>query len=124
MKFLRRSVLWVLLIVTVLFFLLSVASLFVQWLPSAKLFSTTSVLAGVSALFQLDVSGFFETLFEKYSDSEKYPYGPPSFITRELTDVPDNQLWQEFRHRVLFETRTGFWLGVFSLLLSIPGTWL
>lgn len=110
---------------------LSVASLFISLVlliglsPSAgKWFSTSSALVGVSAAIQLEVSGFFDRIFEQYADEEKYPYGPPSHINREITDVPDSSTLQMIRHFVLFEPKTGFWFAVTSLFLSIPGIWI
>ena len=56
---------------------------------NSKWLSTASVLTGLAGVVQLEISGLFEHWVEKYSDTSKYPYGPPSHITRQLSDVGD-----------------------------------
>jgi hypothetical protein len=50
----------------------------VKWL------GTEGLIATVSGVVQLEVSGFFDKIMEEYGNEEKYPYGPPSRITREI----------------------------------------
>lgn len=119
-----RMVLWVAIASLIVTVAIAVYALATQSCNAGKWFSTASTLSGIAAALQLEVSGFFDQIFEQYSDEEKYPSGPPSHINREITDVPDVRFAQSIRHWVLFEPRTGFWLALFGLVLSVPGTWL
>jgi hypothetical protein len=51
--------------------------------------STASVLIGLAGVVQLEISGLFERWVQRYGDASKYPSGPPSHITRQLSDVGD-----------------------------------
>jgi len=46
-------------------------------------------LATAAGVVQLEVSGLFQKIMDVYGDEEKYPYGPPSHITRQIIDNPD-----------------------------------
>jgi hypothetical protein len=51
---------------------------FLQGHKSAEKFlSTSSSLIGISSILQLKISGWFDSVLEKYGDADKYPYGPP-----------------------------------------------
>lgn len=105
-------------------FLAAVVSLVYPFLPPGKLFSTASALAGLVALLQLDVAGIFEKLMDVYGDDEKFPYGPPSHITREVIWNPDTPVRSWLSAKLYFDPATGYWLAIVSLVLAVLGTWL
>ncbi|WP_181165111.1 MULTISPECIES: hypothetical protein [unclassified Mesorhizobium] len=91
---------------------------------TSKLFLTASTFAGIVAAVQLEVAGFFGKLFDEYSDGKKYPFGPPSHITREIIDHPDWALFAGIRDTLFFDTRFAFWIALLSFVLSLIGIWL
>jgi hypothetical protein len=96
---------------------------FNNWSNGAKLLGTAGLLATVTGVIQLEVSGFFEKIFEHYDNEKKYPYGPPSYVTREVIDNPDRPISTWFRNTCFFNARTGFWLIVIGTLIQIAATW-
>ena len=103
--------------------LLSVTNLIYPLLPASKLFSTTSALAALVAILQLDVAGLFEKLMSIYGDDKEFPYGPPSHITREVIDNPDTPIRSWIKAKAFFDPATGYWLAIISILLAVIGTW-
>ena len=93
-------------------------TVWVKWLASAGLLGTA---AGVA---QLEVSGFFDKIMVEYGDDEKYPYGPPSRVTREIIDNPDTPIRTWLRNALFFRVRTGFWLIVLGTLVQVAAVWL
>ena len=89
-----------------------------------RLVSSSSVLIGLAGIVQLEISGLFEQWLEKYGDEEKYPYGPPSRITRQIIDNPDRPIWTWLRNTALFEKRTGFELIVLGCVLQLISIWI
>jgi hypothetical protein len=61
---------------------------------AGKWLNTAGLLLDVSGLVQLKISGLFEKILSHYGDEEKYPYGPPSFVTREIMEVADSRVGQ------------------------------
>lgn len=99
-------------------YLLLGETVWVKWLASAGLLATA---AGV---VQLEVSGFFDKIMAEYGNDEKYPYGPPSRITREIIDNPDTPIRTGLRNALFFRARTGFWLIVLGTLVQVSAVWL
>jgi hypothetical protein len=91
---------------------------------AAKWVGTTGLLATATGVFQLDVSGLFERIIDHYGNEEKYPYGPPSYVTREIIDNPDRLVSTWLRNICFFNARTGFWLIVFGTLIQVSAVWL
>src|SRR5262245_59501580 len=82
---------------------LAVAGGLWRQLPVGKLYATASGLAGIAALAQLEVSGWFTRVMELYGDESKFPYGPPSVITRQIIDDPDHPLQGWIRDTVFYD---------------------
>lgn len=94
-------------------------------LPSAgKWIASAGLLATVTGVVQLEVSGLFEKIMERYEDTEKYPYGPPSRITREIIDNPDRPFAMWLRNICFFNVSTGVWLIVIGTLTQVVAVWL
>jgi hypothetical protein len=94
------------------------------WSSSGRWFSTAGLLVALAGLFQLDRSGFFTTLNREYLDQQKYPYGPPSYITREIIANPHTPIRTRIISIMFFHPRTGFHLIVWGAILQIISTWL
>jgi hypothetical protein len=71
----------------------------------------------------VEVSGLFKKIMEVYGDEEKYPYGPPSYITRQIIDNPDRPARTWLRNVSFFDIRTGFWLIVGGTLVQVVAVW-
>ncbi len=91
-----------------------------RWLSAA------SVLVGLGGVVQLEISGLFERWVQRYGDTSKYPSGPPSHITRQLSDVgdPDRPVRAWFYNVVFFDKRTGFLLIVLGGALQLLNIWI
>lgn len=114
----------ILIIITFIFFGLSFLGFFLNSECTPKLVITTGLFAIVTGVVQLEISGLFDKVLEEYCSDEKYPYGPPSYITREIIDNPDTPVRTWLRYKCFFEVRTGFWLIVIGTLFQIIGVWL
>jgi len=88
-----------------------------KWLTSAGL------LIDVAGIVQLEISGLFDDLLREYGDDERYPYGPPSHITRHIIDNPDTPMRIWVRNRLFFQHRTGFELIVIGFFFQLAGVW-
>jgi hypothetical protein len=91
---------------------------------AAKWLAAGGLLATAAGVVQLEVSGLFERIIEHYGNEEKYPYGPPSYITREIIDNPDRPFATWVRNICFFNVRTGFWLIVVGTLVQVVAVWL
>lgn len=119
----ERIAFMLLLILTLLVTAIGIWSLF-QRLPNcSKWLGTGGLLATVTGVVQLEVSGLFARVIEHYSDEEKYPYGPPSYVTREIIDHPDRPLLMWMRNMCFFNLGTGFWLIVVGTLTQVLAVW-
>jgi hypothetical protein len=90
---------------------------------AAKWIGTSGLLATVTGVVQLEVSGLFEKILTHYGDDEKYPYGPPSYITREIIDNPDRPFSTWLRNTCYFNAGTGFWLIVLGTMTQVVAVW-
>lgn len=93
------------------------------WTNAAKLLGTSGLLATVTGVVQLEISGLFAKILNEYGNEEKYPYGPPSYITREIIDNPDTPIRTSLRNHAYFNTATGFWLIVFGTFVQVLAVW-
>ena len=123
-KFIERLVFLLLLLVALSTFLLSIFCFILKFSHAQKLLDTSAQVLVLSGLIQLEVSGFFDVILKHYGNEKKYPYGPPSFITREIIDDPDRIIYTWLRNLLLFNSRTGFWLIVLGSLIQIVVIWL
>lgn len=91
---------------------------------SAKWLGSFGLLLTIVGVIQLEISGLFDKLVDKYGHEEKYPYGPPSHITREIVDDPDSHILSWLRGVCFFDLRTGFWLIITGTVAQIVAVWL
>jgi len=90
---------------------------------AGKLLATSGLLSTISGVVQLEVSGFFAKITEHYVDVQKYRYGPPSHVTREIIVNPDAPVREWFRGLAFFRASTGFWLIVVGTGLQVIAVW-
>lgn len=95
------------------FFIAPFSAVHSKWVESAGL------IFDIAGVVQLEISGLFEHYLEKYGDVGKYPYGPPSHITRQIIDNPDTPIRTWIRNTAFFEKRTGFWLLVIGFFFRL-----
>ncbi len=104
------------------------ATLFGPWvggrLPYAKLLNSLSVLLGLASIVQLKIAGWFDFVLKEYGDDEKYPYGPPSHITRQIIDDPDHPVRTAIRNYLFFDASFGANLAVAGLVVALVATWI
>ena len=99
------------------FYMLMAGGAASKWIASTGLFAT------VTGVVQFEVSGLFQKIMEIYGDDEKYPYGPPSYITREIVANPDRPFVTWLQHVCFFNVKTGFWLIVIGTLIQVVAVW-
>lgn len=91
---------------------------------TGKWFASAGLLLTIAGLLQLEVSGLFQKIIDAYSDTKKFPYGPPSHITREIIDNPDTPVRTWLRNALFFNLRTGFWMIVAGTMVQVVAVWL
>jgi hypothetical protein len=89
----------------------------------AKLLGSSGLFLDIAGIIQLEVSGAFDKLIERYGDIEQYPYGPPSYITRQIIDDPDRPIRNGIRNSLFFEHRTGIGLLIAGFVLQLSAVW-
>ena len=90
----------------------------------AKWLSTSGLLATVTGVVQLEVSGLFDKILTQYGSADRYPYGPPSYLTREIIDNPDRPFVTCLRNAFYVNARTGFWLIVLGTITQVFAVWI
>lgn len=89
----------------------------------AKLMGSSGLVFDIAGIIQLEVSGVFDKWLEHYGDIEKYPYGPPSHITRQIIDNPDTPFRTGARNVLFFEHSTGIKLLLAGFVLQLSAVW-
>jgi hypothetical protein len=107
-----------------IFMLVGTVSYFFFPLLSGRFFQSAGYMLTTAGIFQLDVSGFFEHVKKVYGDQEKYPYGPPSYLTRMITDAPHNRLIRKIWEYFTFNQRAAVHLFLAGNILGLIGTWI
>ena len=105
-------------------FILGLYCVLTGWSNGAKWIGTAGLLATVTGVVQLEVSGFSGRILDHYTNDKKYPYGPPSYITREIIYNPDKPVSMWVRSVCFFTVKTGFWLIVFGTIVQVFAVWL
>lgn len=90
---------------------------------SGKWLSSAGLMFDIAGIAQLDIVGFFEEILNRYGDEKKYPYGPPSHITRRIIDDPDTPVRNWIERKLFCDHQTGFYLIVAGFLVQLAGTW-
>jgi len=90
---------------------------------SGKWLSSAGLMFDIAGIAQLDIVGFFAEILTRYGDETKYPYGPPSHITRRISDNPDTPVRNWIERTLYYDHQTGFYLIVAGFLLQLAGTW-
>jgi hypothetical protein len=99
------------------------ALLFASGSVAGKLLNTCSALLGLSSIFQLKVSGWFQMVSDVYLDEKNYPFGPTSAITRQIIDNPDAPIESAIRNMLFFNPETGAYLAIASLMIAAAASW-
>lgn len=119
-----RRLLSALLIAAIACTAVTLSSLHYDCVPTAKWLNTASGFFGLSAIFQARSSGWFDSVLEFYGDAKKFPFGPPSHVTRQIIDNPDTPIRTWLRNILFFEARTALVLGIVSIVLWMVAAWL
>lgn len=103
--------------------LLGLYSVVFGWSNASKLLATSGLLFTVTGVVQLEVSGFFAKICDEYSDEKKYPFGPPSYVTREIIYNPDTTFRSWLKGFMFFNISLGFWLIVIGTFIQVGAVW-
>lgn len=90
---------------------------------SSKWLTSAGLLATAAGVFQLEVSGLFQKIMAFYASEEKFQYGPPSYITRQIVDNPDRPFAAWVRNTCFFNVATGFWLIIIGTFIQVLAAW-
>lgn len=90
----------------------------------AKLAGSSGLFLDIAGIIQLEISGAFESLINKYGNVEDYPGGPPSRIARQIIDDPDAPFRTAPRNTMFFEHRTGVRLLIAGFILQLGAVWI
>ncbi len=115
-------------VLLIILLILAGACLVVGWFLAApgfrgKWVNSAGLMFDVGGVIQLHVSGLFDKIIDKYEDAEKYPYGPPSHITRTIIDDPDRPIRMWIRTFLFLDSTTGFYLLLTGFAFQLMGTW-
>jgi hypothetical protein len=90
----------------------------------AKLLGSSGLFFDIAGIIQLEVSGVFDKWIERYGDIEKYPYGPPSHITRQIIDDVGRPIRTSIRNFLFFQHHTGIGLLILGFVLQLSAVWI
>jgi hypothetical protein len=109
--------------ITVVVGILGIIAVPLGWSSSQKLIASCGLLATLTGLVQLEISGLFDRISKEYGDEEKYPDSPPSYITREIIDDPDHPFRNWLRNVAFFRPETGFLFIVTGTVIQLIAVW-
>jgi hypothetical protein len=93
-------------------------------LTMSKLVGSSGLFFDIAGILQLEISGAFESIMDKYGNVDEYPGGPPSRIARQIIDDPDAPIRTALRNTMFFEHRTGIRLLIVGFALQLGGVWI
>ncbi|MBB3236349.1 hypothetical protein [Phyllobacterium endophyticum] len=114
----------VVLLASIVCVVLGVVGLVKPRIPAGKWMSTASALLALSSVYQLRITGWFDSVLETFGDADKFPFGPPSEITRQIIDNPDAPIQSWIRNTLFFNPTTGAELAVASIVAAIIAVWI
>lgn len=123
-RLLKRVSLIGLTIFSFIAFILGYFRLALNYLDALKWLDTSGQMLVLAGLLQLEISGFFDQLLKPYENEEDFPFGPPSYIVREIIDDPSRPFFTWWRNAFFFNVRTGFWFIVTGSIIQIIIIWL
>ena len=90
---------------------------------TSKLLGSSGLGITLVGLLQIDIAGLFEKLTQHLENTSEQPFGPPSYICRQIISNPDPSRLSRLRELMLFNPKVGFWLIVSGTLLQIFAIW-
>lgn len=123
-NFIKRVSLVALSIFSVLSFLFGIFYLSSNQENAKNWFDTSGQVLILTGLLQVEISGFLDAFLNILNNEEKYPYGPPSSIVREIIDDPSRPIFNWCRNTLFFNLRAGFWFVVIGSIIQIAVIWL
>lgn len=99
------------------------AVVFLLGLYKDESISSVGIMLVISGLLQLEVSGSITKIIAYYSNEEKFPYGPPSHVTRTIADNPDTPCRTILKNLFFHNPHTGLWLIVLGSLVQLVSLW-
>lgn len=85
---------------------------------------SSGILLGISGIIQLEITGLFDLILKEYGNDKKYPYGPPSYITREIIANPDRPYYEAIKSIMFINRKTGVLLIIGSGIVNLIATWI
>ncbi|MBM4285585.1 MAG: hypothetical protein FJ128_10095 [Deltaproteobacteria bacterium] len=124
MKIAEKYLLIILIIITSILVFIGLVSLFLWQSYSGKLFSTAGLVLSLAGFIQLEISGLFDRISKEYDDLQKYPFGPPSFITRKIINNIERPFMTFLTNKLFVSYYTGFYLIIIGIILQALGVWI
>lgn len=119
----ERQAFIVLLAATLISLAVSIYSVIAGCANPAKWLASSGLLATASGVFQLEVSGLFKKVMDEYGGKNEFPYGSPSYITRQIIDNPDRLFSTWVRNILFYNAATGFWLIIAGTYIQLTAVW-
>lgn len=97
---------------------------FLLGLHKEESISSVGIMLVISGLLQLEVSGSVAKIIAYYANEEKFPYGPPSHVTRTIADNPDTPCRTILKNLFFHNPHTGLWLILLGSLVQLVLLWM